>query len=123
MLMALLGAALFFGDGVITPSISVLSAVEGLEVVAPHLEHWVVPLAVLVLLGLFWLQRHGTAKVGALFGPICVLWFLSLAVHRRMEHHPGTGSAVGAGSDLRDATSSSCTAWRPSSPWARWCCA
>ncbi|KGI77142.1 potassium transport protein Kup [Oleiagrimonas soli] len=79
MLMALLGAALFFGDGVITPSISVLSAVEGLEVVAPHLEHWVVPLAVLVLLGLFWLQRHGTAKVGALFGPICVLWFAALA--------------------------------------------
>ena len=80
MLMALLGAALFFGDGVITPSISVLSAVEGLEVVAPHLEHWVVPLAVLVLLFLFWLQRHGTAKVGALFGPICVLWFSALAV-------------------------------------------
>jgi KUP system potassium uptake protein len=80
MLMALLGAALFFGDGVITPSISVLSAVEGLEVVAPHLQHWVVPLAVVVLLGLFWLQRHGTAKVGALFGPICVLWFLALAV-------------------------------------------
>ncbi len=80
MLMALLGAALFFGDGVITPSISVLSAVEGLEVVAPHLEHWVVPLAVLVLLFLFWLQRHGTAKVGALFGPICFLWFSALAV-------------------------------------------
>ena len=80
MLMALLGAALFFGDGVITPSISVLSAVEGLEVVAPHLEHWVVPAAVAVLLFLFWLQRHGTARVGALFGPICVLWFSSLAV-------------------------------------------
>ncbi len=80
MLMALLGAALFFGDGVITPSISVLSAVEGLKVVAPHLEHWVVPIAVAVLLFLFWLQRHGTARVGALFGPICVVWFLSLAV-------------------------------------------
>ncbi len=79
MLMALLGAALFFGDGVITPSISVLSAVEGLEVVAPALEHWVVPLAVLVLLGLFWLQKHGTARVGALFGPICLVWFLTLA--------------------------------------------
>ncbi len=79
MLMALLGAALFFGDGVITPSISVLSAVEGLEVVSTGLQNWVVPIAVLVLLGLFWLQRHGTAKVGALFGPICVLWFLSLA--------------------------------------------
>ena len=80
VLMALLGAALFFGDGVITPSISVLSAVEGLEVAAPGLAHFVVPLTVVVLLGLFWLQRHGTAKVGAVFGPVMVLWFLALAV-------------------------------------------
>ncbi|MEP7184753.1 MAG: potassium transporter Kup [Rhodanobacter sp.] len=80
MLMALLGAALFFGDGVITPSISVLSAVEGLEVAAPGLSHFVVPITVIVLLGLFWLQRHGTAKVGAVFGPVMVLWFLALAV-------------------------------------------
>ncbi|MEI7036531.1 potassium transporter Kup [Fulvimonas yonginensis] len=79
MLMALLGASLFFGDGVITPSISVLSAVEGLEVVAPALEHWVVPIAVLVLLGLFWLQKHGTARVGALFGPVMLVWFVTLA--------------------------------------------
>ncbi|MEO7051451.1 MAG: potassium transporter Kup [Rhodanobacter sp.] len=80
MFLALLGAALFFGDGVITPSISVLSAVEGLEVAAPGLAHWVVPITVVVLLGLFWLQRHGTAKVGAVFGPVMVLWFLALAV-------------------------------------------
>jgi KUP system potassium uptake protein len=80
MLMALLGAALFFGDGVITPSISVLSAVEGLEVAAPGLSHFVVPITVIVLLGLFWLQRHGTAKVGAVFGPVMVVWFLTLAV-------------------------------------------
>ncbi len=80
MLMALLGAALFFGDGVITPSISVLSAVEGLQVAAPGLSHWVVPITVAVLLGLFWLQRHGTAKVGAIFGPVMVLWFLTLGV-------------------------------------------
>jgi KUP system potassium uptake protein len=79
MLMALLGAALFFGDGVITPSISVLSAVEGLEVMAPALQRWVVPLAVLVLLFLFWLQKHGTAKVGALFGPVMLAWFVALA--------------------------------------------
>ncbi|WEN14834.1 potassium transporter Kup [Rhodanobacter sp. AS-Z3] len=78
MFMALLGAALFFGDGVITPSISVLSAVEGLQVAAPALSHWVVPITVTVLLGLFWLQRHGTAKVGAIFGPVMVLWFLAL---------------------------------------------
>src|SRR5574337_571811 len=80
MLMALLGAALFFGDGVITPSISVLSAVEGLKVAAPGLAHWVVPISVVVLLGLFWLQRHGTARIGVLFGPIIMLWFLALAV-------------------------------------------
>lgn len=79
MLMALLGAALFFGDGVITPSMSVLSAVEGLEVVSPSLDHWVVVLAVLVLLFLFWLQKRGTARVGALFGPVMAIWFLTLA--------------------------------------------
>jgi KUP system potassium uptake protein len=80
VLMAVLGAALFFGDGVITPSISVLSAVEGLKVAAPGLSRWVVPVTVVVLLGLFWLQRHGTARVGTLFGPVMVLWFLSLGV-------------------------------------------
>jgi KUP system potassium uptake protein len=80
MLMALLGAALFFGDGVITPSMSVLSAVEGLKVVSPSLNRWVVPLAVVVLIGLFWIQKRGTARVGALFGPIMVLWFTTLAV-------------------------------------------
>jgi len=80
VLMAVLGAALFFGDGVITPSISVLSAVEGLKVAAPALSPWVVPVTVVVLLGLFWLQRHGTARMGTLFGPVMVLWFLSLGV-------------------------------------------
>ncbi|MEO6801266.1 MAG: potassium transporter Kup, partial [Rhodanobacter sp.] len=91
MLMALLGAALFFGDGVITPSISVLSAVEGLKVAAPGLSHWVVPISVLVLLGLFWLQRHGTAKIGVVFGPIMVLWFLALGVIgvSNIIHAPG----------------------------------
>ncbi|MEO6926235.1 MAG: KUP/HAK/KT family potassium transporter, partial [Rhodanobacter sp.] len=91
MLMALLGAALFFGDGVITPSISVLSAVEGLKVAAPGLSHWVVPISVLVLLGLFWLQRHGTAKIGVLFGPVMVLWFLTLGVVGifNIVHAPG----------------------------------
>ncbi|MEW9572376.1 potassium transporter Kup [Rhodanobacter sp. Si-c] len=80
VLMALLGAALFIGDGVITPSISVLSAVEGLQVAAPRLGHWVVPITVAVLLGLFWFQRHGTARVGAVFGPVMVLWFLALGL-------------------------------------------
>ncbi|MDE2308228.1 MAG: potassium transporter Kup, partial [Xanthomonadaceae bacterium] len=77
--LAIFGAALMYGDGVITPSLSVLSAVEGLEVAAPALKEWVVPITLLVILGLFWLQRHGTDKIGAVFGPICVVWFLSIA--------------------------------------------
>lgn len=75
----LVGAALFYGDGVLTPAISVLSAVEGLEVAAPALEHWVLPAASALLIGLFLMQRSGTARVGALFGPIIVLWFAALA--------------------------------------------
>jgi KUP system potassium uptake protein len=73
------GAALFYGDGVITPAISVLSAVEGLKVIAPGLEEWVLPLTVTLLLGLFAVQRRGTSAVGRYFGPITALWFLALA--------------------------------------------
>ncbi len=78
-ILGIFGASLFFGDGVITPAISVLSAIEGLEVVAPSLHHWIVPLTVLVLVCLFASQKHGTAKVGKIFGPITILWFASLA--------------------------------------------
>jgi KUP system potassium uptake protein len=77
MLAAVLGAALFFGDGVITPSITVLSAVEGLEVAAPALSHWVVWLAVAVLVALFLVQKHGTGKVGSVFGPVMCVWFVA----------------------------------------------
>lgn len=79
-LLGVFGAALFFGDGVITPAISVLSALEGLEVVAPELGRWVVPLTVLVLVALFAVQRFGTERVGKVFGPVTGLWFLVLAV-------------------------------------------
>ena len=78
--LGILGASLFFGDGVITPAISVLSAVEGLEVVAPGLHSWIVPITLVVLVALFATQRYGTAKVGRVFGPITMLWFLALAV-------------------------------------------
>ena len=78
MVIGLLGAALFFGDGVVTPAISVLSAVEGIEVVAPQLHSFVVPLTVLILLGIFGIQKHGTSRVGPLFAPITLLWFLVL---------------------------------------------
>ena len=79
-LLGIFGASLFFGDGVITPAISVLSAVEGLEVVAPQLHHWVVPIVVVVLVGVFMAQRFGTEQVGKVFGPVMVLWFAVLAV-------------------------------------------
>ncbi|HMN81308.1 MAG TPA: potassium transporter Kup [Burkholderiaceae bacterium] len=72
-------ASLFYGDAVITPAISVLSAIEGVSVAAPGLEHFVVPLALLILVGLFAVQRRGTAAVGAFFGPVMLFWFGSLA--------------------------------------------
>ncbi len=78
MVIGLFGAALFFGDGVITPAISVLSAVEGIEVVAPGLHAWVVPLTVLILLGIFAIQKHGSSRVGRLFAPVTLVWFLTL---------------------------------------------
>jgi KUP system potassium uptake protein len=79
-MVGLFGAALFYGDGIITPAISVLSAVEGLEVATPMFRPYVVPIALLILLGLFLIQRHGTEAVGKFFGPIMVLWFICLAL-------------------------------------------
>ena len=75
----LFGAALLYGDGMITPAISVLSAIEGIKVVAPHMEHYVIPATVLILAMLFLVQHHGTARVGSLFGPIIFIWFTVLA--------------------------------------------
>jgi KUP system potassium uptake protein len=80
VLMGLFGAALFYGDGLITPAISVLSAVEGLEVATPALKPYVIPATLVVLVALFLIQKRGTGSVGALFGPIMVVWFLTLAV-------------------------------------------
>jgi KUP system potassium uptake protein len=77
--MVVFGAALLYGDGMITPAISVLSAVEGLGVATHAFDAWVIPVSCAILIGLFALQRFGTARVGALFGPIMVLWFLVLA--------------------------------------------
>lgn len=80
MLLGILGACMFYADGMITPAISVLSAVEGLEVAAPALHTLIIPVTLLVIFALFWAQSKGTALVGALFGPIMLLWFGSLAV-------------------------------------------
>jgi KUP system potassium uptake protein len=80
MLMGLFGAALFYGDGLITPAISVLSAVEGLEVATPAFKPYVIPITLIVLAVLFFFQKRGTGTVGALFGPIMIVWFVTLAV-------------------------------------------
>jgi KUP system potassium uptake protein len=80
MLLGLFGAALFYGDSMITPAISVLSAVEGLEVATPAFKRYVVPVAIAVLIVLFAVQRHGTARVGAFFGPVMLLWFSTLGL-------------------------------------------
>ena len=79
LLLGLFGAALLYGDGVITPAISVLSAVEGLEVATPFFQPYVVPATIVILVALFVFQKHGTARMGIVFGPVIVVWFLTLA--------------------------------------------
>jgi KUP system potassium uptake protein len=79
VMLGMISAALFYGDAMITPALSVLSAVEGLEVLAPTLEQYVVPLAVLILFALFAVQSHGTARVASFFGPITLVWFVAIA--------------------------------------------
>ncbi len=78
LVVGLVGGAMLIGDGVLTPAMSVLSAIEGLEVVAPALDHWIVAATVLVILGVFLSQQAGTEKIGALYGPIMLVWFITL---------------------------------------------
>ena len=80
VLLGIFGAAQLYGDGMITPAITVLGAVEGLKVVTPLFDQYVVPIAVAILIGVFAIQRHGTHRVGRLFGPIMVMWFVAIAV-------------------------------------------
>ncbi len=80
IIMGLFGAALLYGDGMITPAISVLSAVEGLSIATPFFDPYIIPLTIGILIGLFWFQHHGTAGIGAVFGPVTMVWFLVLAV-------------------------------------------
>ncbi|MBP6647788.1 MAG: KUP/HAK/KT family potassium transporter, partial [Burkholderiaceae bacterium] len=80
LIVGIFGTCLFYGDGVITPAISVLSAVEGLEVVSPAFKRYVIPLTLLILFGLFALQKKGTAGIGKFFGPITVVWFIAIAL-------------------------------------------
>ncbi len=94
--LGIFGASLFYGDGMITPAISVLSAVEGLEVAAPDLASFVVPITLVILAALFSVQRFGTAAVGRLFGPIMGIWFGTLAVSglAQVVEHPGVLRAL-----------------------------
>jgi KUP system potassium uptake protein len=92
----LFGAALLYGDGVITPAISVLSAVEGLHEVTPFFEPYVVPITVIILIGLFLVQKKGTGGVGVIFGPVVMIWFMTLAVLgiRQIVREPGVLASV-----------------------------
>src|SRR5262245_21131194 len=80
IVLGIFGAALIYADGALTPAISVLGATEGLEVATPELARMVVPLTLVILIGLFWFQNHGTARIGAVFGPIMLLWFWTIAI-------------------------------------------
>ena len=94
--LGIFGAGLFFGDGMITPAISVTSAVEGLKVDTPSLAHLVVPISLAILIGLFALQRYGTGAVGWLFGPLMLIWFSVIAIlgARQVIAHPGVLQAL-----------------------------
>lgn len=80
LVLGIAGASLFLGDAIITPAISVLSAVEGLQVVAPALSAWVIPITLTIIIALFLIQRFGTGKVAYVFGPITAIWFLALGI-------------------------------------------
>jgi KUP system potassium uptake protein len=106
ILLGLFGTALLYGDGMITPAISVLSAVEGLEVAAPSLDAFVVPIAIVILIGLFAIQHHGTGKVGVVFGPVMLVWFSVLAILgiSHIEDQPGVLAALNPWHALQFAT-------------------
>lgn len=80
VILGVAGTALFFGDGALTPAVTVLSAVEGLKLASPVFESWILPLTLAILVGLFAAQRHGTGRIGVVFGPVMLLWFVTLGV-------------------------------------------
>jgi KUP system potassium uptake protein len=96
VLIILFGAALLYGDGVVTPAISVLSAVEGLKTAAPDLDRWIVPITIAILVGLFLVQRRGTERIGILFGPAMVVWFIAIGAlgATQVEKNPMVLSAL-----------------------------
>src|SRR3989475_10737651 len=96
IVLGIFGAALLYAGGALTPAISVLSAVEGLEIATPELQHWVIWIALAILIGLFMFQSRGTARVGAVFGPVMLVWFATIAVLglNGILRHPAVVGAV-----------------------------
>ncbi|MDY7225681.1 potassium transporter Kup [Hyalangium rubrum] len=96
VMLGLFGAALLYGDGIITPAVSVLSAVEGLSVATPIFKPYIVPITLVILLALFLVQRHGTGGIGTVFGPVMCLWFVTLAVlgGKELVHNPAVLGAL-----------------------------
>jgi KUP system potassium uptake protein len=96
IMLGIFGAALLYGDGIITPAISVLSAMEGITVATPVLSHFVVPLTIVIIVGLFLFQNRGTARVGKIFGPVMLVWFAALAVLgiAQIVRHPSVLVAI-----------------------------
>ena len=96
LVLGLVGASFFYGDGVITPAVSVLSAVEGLELISPSLKDIVIPTALGILLALFWSQRRGTGTIGIFFGPVMLVWFVAIGTLGVLNilQHPGVLSAL-----------------------------
>ena len=96
IVLGIFGAALLYADGALTPAISVLSAVEGLEIATPAFSSWVIPVTLAILIGLFVLQSRGTARIGAVFGPVMLVWFATIGVLGLSEiaHQPGVLAAV-----------------------------
>jgi KUP system potassium uptake protein len=109
LLFGLFGAALLYGDGVITPAISVLGAVEGLQVATPIFVRWVVPIAIVIITALFMVQRRGTAGIGKIFGPMTTLWFICIPKCCTRSIRGTPSPSLGA----RGGSASRC--WRP------WC--
>ena len=100
VLLGIISGALFYGDAVITPALSVLSAIEGIKLVTAAFEPYVVPLTVLILLVLFAVQSRGTARVAAFFGPVMCIWFAVIAIAAITADHAASRSAAGAQSAL-----------------------
>ena len=96
LILGVIGAALFYGDALITPAISVLSAIEGLKIATPALQHYVVPLTILILVVLFTVQSRGTARIAVFFGPVMGLWFIAIAMAglSQIAHNPSVLAAL-----------------------------